>query len=153
MKRYLIALTLSVSSLFALEPQDQKSIEEVVHGYVCAWNEHEGVGFGNGFTEDADFVNIIGLTFKGRAEIEDRHIKILRGFLKGSTFKVLKMDVREVQPNVVIAHVSWQVDGFRNPGSDATSPGITQDGIFTHVFIKHGEKWEIIASQNTLIQR
>jgi uncharacterized protein (TIGR02246 family) len=135
------------SSLHALEPSDRRAIQEIIQGHMTAWNEHEGVGLADGFSEDASFVNIVGLSFTGKAEIEDRHVKILRGFLKGSTFKILNIDLREVQEGLVIALVRWRVDGFRNPGSS----NMTQDGIFTHVFVNKGQKWEITAAQNTLV--
>lgn len=138
------------SSLFALGQTDQAAIERVIQDYTESWNLHEGKGFGKDFTEDADFVNIFGMKFTGKAEIENRHVKILQTFYKGSNLQIVKTELREVQPDLIIANVYWRLKGYRNPGPDATSPGEIRDGIFTQVFVRTGKKWAITASQNTM---
>ena len=47
------------------------------------------VGFTDNFTEDSDFVNIFGMYFKGKDEVQKRHEDILDDFLKGSIFSVV----------------------------------------------------------------
>lgn len=150
--KFVILTLLALSStLSALDQQDRLSIQEVIKGYVASWNERAGVGFGEGFTEDADFVNIMGMCFKGREEIEIRHMIILKTFLKDSKMEILDTQLREAQPGLVIALVKWKVDHFRTPGTDLNQPGVIREGVFTHVFIKPDKKWEITATQNTLI--
>lgn len=62
---------------YSLEENDRAAIHEAIKDYVESWNHRGGKGFGNDFTEDADFVNIVGMHFSGKAEIEFRHIQIL----------------------------------------------------------------------------
>lgn len=140
----------SIHSAWALESADRSAIQGVIQGYADAWNLRQGRGFADGFAEDADFVNIFGMKFTGRDEIEERHINVITTLFKGSTFEVLYTQFREVRPGLVIASVHWKLDGFRNPGSDLNLPGETREGIFTQVFIRSNQKWEITASQNTL---
>ena len=147
----LIVCFVYFNSAYALDVSDQDAIREIITHYAKAWNDHEGKGFGDGFAEDADFVNIFGMHFSGKAEIEVRHIKILQAFLKDSKMTILNTKLREVQPGLVIAIVKWRVDGFRQPGFDVRLPGVTREGIFTHVFLLRDSQWEIVASQNTLI--
>lgn len=135
---------------FALDSSDKEAIENVIKNYAIAWNDHEGKGFGDGFTEDADFVNIFGMHFSGKEEIERRHLHILQTFSKGSKLQISNTRLREVYPGLVIALVRWRVEGFRDPGSDMSQPGNSREGIFTQVFIKQNGKWEITASQNTV---
>lgn len=134
----------------ALEQADRMAIEKTVQDYTEAWNERDCRGFGDHYSEIGDFVNIFGMKFSGRAEIEKRHVDIMKSFLKGSKMETLNMSVREVNPGLVIANVFWRVHGFRTPGSDLSSPGETREGVFTHVFVQQHGKWEITASQNTL---
>jgi uncharacterized protein (TIGR02246 family) len=134
----------TLNCAFALEKSDYTAIDKVISGYTYAWNECCGKGFGEGFTQDADFVNIFGTKFSGKEEIEVRHVKILETFLKDSKMEILKTDLREVQKGLVIATVHWRVKGFKKPD-------VTRDGIFTQVFVQQADKWEITASQNTLI--
>ena len=133
--------------LGALEEADQSAILAVINSYTHAWNQKAGKGFGDGFTEDADFVNVFGMHFKGKAEIEDRHLQILQTFLKGSSLKIMDTKVREAKPGVAIALVHWSLDGYCNPFCD--KPSEVREGLFTHVFIKVNNEWKITASQNT----
>lgn len=154
MKRFyafLFVCLVSLTSAFALEKEDEAAIENVIKNYVEAWNDHGGKGFGAGFAEDADFVNIFGMHFSGKSEIEWRHVKILESFLKDSKLQVLNIKFREVHPKVVIALIRWKVDGFRQPGSTIGLPGVQREGIFTQVFLYQNDQWEIVASQNTLV--
>lgn len=146
-----LCLFLISSALSALEQVDRQEIQEIIQGYTDSWNQRACKGFADGFADDADFVNIFGMHFQGKAEIEKRHIQILQNFLKGSTLEILNTQMREAQPGVVIALVRWRCQGYRNPRSDLSKPGETREGIFTQVFLHANNKWEITASQNTLI--
>lgn len=151
MKKHLrngILLAFAASSLFSLEKAEEESIRKVVNGYVHSWNYECGRGFADGFSEDASFVNIFGMDFKGRDEIEKRHIHILETFLKDSKFEVMDFNIREAAPNLVIAHVRWRVEGHNQMGSAEKAPAMT--GIFSHTFFKKDGRWEIISCQNTL---
>lgn len=143
-----IILGSSFGSLSALEKEEDDAIRNVVSSYIESWNEKGCVGFADGYTEDADFVNIFGMVFSGNEEIENRHTKILQTIFKGSTFELLDLSLREVQAGLVIALVKWRLHGFRKPGSDVTE---VREGIITNVFIDQGGRWMITASQNTLI--
>ncbi len=140
----------TLQSMSASEQSDQWAIEEVIQDYQDAWNQREGKGFADNFTEDADFVNIFGMHFSGKDEIEERHVQILQTFLKGSDFQIVNLQLREVQPGLVIALVFWRLVGYRTPRSDMNKPGEIREGIFTHVFINSDDKWKITATQNTI---
>lgn len=146
-----LCILLISSCLSALEQADCQAIQEVIQSYTDSWNQRGCKGFADGFTDDADFVNIFGMHFKGRAEIERRHVQIMRNFLKGSSLEILHTQMREAQPGVVIALVRWKCQGFRHPLADLSKPGETREGIFTQVFLHRDGKWEITASQNTLM--
>ncbi len=145
---FLIILSIA-SPLFALDKTDQKAINQIIDNFATAWNYHGGQGFADYYAEDADFVNIFGMTFVGKQEIEKRHIKILETIFKGSTFEATDVKLREVKPDVVIAHLHWKVTNIQKPVKDTLNE--TMKGIFTFVFLKNQGKWEIAASQNTTI--
>lgn len=150
MKKYL-ALTLAMLSFasftFALEPQDEKEITEAIEHFTFTWNHQTGRGLADFYTEDADFVNIFGNAFSGKQNIEERHVSILEGFLKGSFFEVTKIRLREAKPDVVVAHTYWKVTHIKNPNSPSEEASLK--GIFTHIMLKNNGKWEITSSQNT----
>lgn len=153
MRNFVISLLafLSITSIEALEVEDSKAIHQIIEDISKAWNDFEGQGFANDYASDADFVNIFGMTFAGKKEIEERHVKILQGLLKGSLFEVVDIKFREPKAEVVIAHVHWKVTGIQK--SENIPSHETWTGIFTHLFVKNNGKWEIAASQNTLISK
>lgn len=149
MKKLFLLIVLSFNcSGFSLDADDHKTIHHIIDHFTHAWNDHEGQGSGDHYAQDADFVNIFGMVFSGKQEIEMRHVKIHEAFLKGSTFEVTDLKLREAKPDVVIAHVQWKVSNIQKPGQDSGTE--TMKGVFTHVFLKNQDIWEITASQNTL---
>ncbi len=148
LKLSLFLILLFTSSAFALEKSDQNSINKIVEHFTNAWNLHEGKGSADYYAEDADFVNIFGMAFSGKEEIESRHVKIHETFLKGSIFEVTDLKMREAKPGIVIAHVYWRVNGIQKPGTESKQ---TMNGVFTHAFIRNNDKWEITSTQNTLV--
>lgn len=148
MKKHLcfsLLFILSFTSLFALNTGDRNEIDQIVEHFSHTWNDCKGTGFGDYYAQDADFVNIFGMAFSGKEEIEVRHVKILETFLKGSIFEVLETRIREAKPEVVIALVYWKVTNIQKPGQEE------MNGIFTHTLVKNNGSWEIASSQNTLI--
>lgn len=135
------------NSLHALETSDKEVIQQVISQMTEGWNHSSGKVFAEHYSEDASFVNIFGMLFSSKEEIAVRHDKIFDTFMKGSIFEVNDQQLREVQPGLVIAHVRWKVTNI--PPSDKLLFRSTMDGIFTHVFVKSSENWNITFSQNT----
>ncbi len=149
-KTWLVALFLiSLNFASALEQADRLAIQEIIKDYADSWNLHGGRNFAKGFTDDADFVNVFGMYFSGKEEIEHRHVQILQTFMKGSVLEILDTKLREIQPGVVIGIIRWRLEGYRNPYCETNKPPETREGIFTHVFVNIDKKWKIAASQNT----
>jgi len=48
-------------------------IANVVAALVDSWNRHDMATYAAQFTENADFVNVLGMHYGGRPEIEARH--------------------------------------------------------------------------------
>ena len=46
--------------------------EDVSSAFTAAWNRHDMAALAAVFTPDAQFVNVVGLWWKSRAEIEAR---------------------------------------------------------------------------------
>lgn len=152
-KFFLLLILFFPSFGFSLSEEDRFEINTVIQGLSDSWNTQGCEGFGNAFTEDADFISLFGKHIVGNKEIENLHVKVAKFFLSGSNLQILDTQLREVQPGLVIAIVRWRADGFHNPGPDLSKLTETREGIFTKVFVKIDNRWQITASQNTLIQK
>jgi uncharacterized protein (TIGR02246 family) len=148
LRRAMILLTtvLAGPALRAGQNPDETEIRKVELGLQEAWNNHDMKAWANLFTEDADFVNVSGWWWKGRAEIEKKHAEIHAYIFRDSTLTIYEVDTRFLTPEIAIVHISWSLTGNRNPdGSD----GQPRRGIFTQVLQKQNGKWLIAAGQNT----
>ena len=142
-----LTLLIWTNSAVALDISDTEAINRIIQHFSYVWNNQNGHGIADNYAQDATFVSHIGMFVTGRDEIEIKH-QLLQNLLIGSIFEVSDMHLREIQPGVVIAHVFWNVSNIQGQGKAYFSENMK--GIFTHVFLKKDEKWEIITSQNTI---
>ncbi len=129
---------------------DAKAIRDVENRWQSAWNRHDISALADLFTEDADFITVIGKWCKGKKEFYDYHVRLHRVMFKDSIWKTNDTQIRFLSATVAIAHVEWTISGDRN--ADGTPRLKSRDGLFTQVMVKQGGKWHITASQNTNIE-
>jgi uncharacterized protein (TIGR02246 family) len=128
---------------------DEAAIRQTVMGLREAWNRHDMKAFANLFSEDADFVNVAGSWWKGRAEIEQKHSAAHATIFRDSTLSIEEVDVRFLTPKIAVTHVLTSLVGQRTP-DDASAP--PRRALLTQVLEKQNGKWMIVASQNTDIR-
>jgi len=73
-------------------------VKAVVSAYADAWNHHDAAGIASLFTEDADFVNVIGRHSRGHAEVLAEFTMLHRSFMRRSELKILGASVRFLEP-------------------------------------------------------
>jgi uncharacterized protein (TIGR02246 family) len=118
----------------------------VAAGFVDDWNSHDMKSFAELFTEDADFVNVIGLWWRGRPEIQKAHEALHATRMRNSQLVATGTAVRVLRPGVAVIHVRWELTG------DTGIDGVTlppRQGILSLVTIRSGGKWLIASAQNT----
>ena len=122
-------------------------VSAVVTTVVEAWNRHDMKTYSTLFTEDADFVNVVGMHFRGRPQIEAVHIDLHRTIFKGSNLRAVSTTVRSVNDQVVLAHIAWEMTGAEGlPGWNVPEP---RKGMMSLVLVRTGDRWLITAAQNT----
>ncbi|MFI5248142.1 MAG: SgcJ/EcaC family oxidoreductase [Nitrospirales bacterium] len=125
---------------------DEAAVIAVTSGFVDAWNRHDMKAFAELFAEDADFVNVIGLWWRGRREIQKEHEALHASRMKNSHLTAVETTVRFLRPDVAVVHVRWELAGDTGLEGKPLPP---RKGILTHVDAKIGGKWWITSSQNT----
>ena len=119
-----------------MQSPDESLIREVVRRWEAAWNAHDMAAMARLVTEDADFVNVWGLHWRGRAEIEREHAERHRGQFKDSVWTTRQVQVQFLRPDVALVHVGWALQPPR-------------EGILSWVMLKEQGQWLIRAAQNT----
>jgi len=131
-----------------MQSTDTAAVMAVMTSLIDAWNRHDMDAFANLFTEDADFVNVVGTRWIGRDAIGKAHaathatiFKNSQLTLKDSSLRFLKSDIAVLR---AVTEVTGQVDG-----AGRTLP--PRDALLTLIMITIGKKWSIAVAQNTNI--
>ena len=126
---------------------DQAAVDALVDEVEQAWNTHDMARFAACFTEDADFVNVRGWWWRGRAEIERSHALLHETIFSESSMKLETAASKEVVPGVVVAHVRWRTVGHEVGGPQQTADA--RIGIWSWVIRDRSGELEIVSSHNT----
>lgn len=122
------------------------AVEKVARDFAEAWNRHDMAALAELFAEDAQFVNVVGLWWKGREQIRAAHAATHATMFKDSHLAIDSVSVRFLKPDVAIARSAWQLTGHRSPSGENLPP---RHGLLVHVLVRSGARWQIVDSQNT----
>jgi uncharacterized protein (TIGR02246 family) len=125
---------------------DRQSIEEMVHAFGEHWNRHDMEAFAQLFAEDAEFVNVVGLWWKGREEIKRAHMATHATMFRKSRLRIGDVMIRFVKRDVAVARASWELTGHLGPSGE-TLPD--RKGILMNLLVRTDAGWKIVDSQNT----
>jgi len=151
-----IACLLISSTVLAEDrTKDEAAINQQVNAIIYSWNNHNYDDLKNYATEDTDWVNVVGMWWKGRKESQYAHQIIHNTFLKGSVCEKKSVAIRFVTQDVAITHLVWHFYGG-DPLPDGTPPKTKDDpnvDLATLVFVKQDGKWLMTAGQNVHIDK
>lgn len=150
------------SGIVRADSDDDQAVRTVVNGFQEAWNHHDMDAFGALFASDADFVNVVGVHWKGRQSIRLNHAfthgvipidtagitapRAIYGIFKASTLQIKKIDIRFLRKDVAVAHVQTELLG----DARTKSPRLT---LLVLILTREGGRWLIAVAQNTEINR
>lgn len=117
------------------------------------WNRHDAHAWSAPFTEDADFINIIGMLFQGRAQIEKRHAELFEGIFKRSRVVVTTRKVRSLGPTSALAETDYELRDYDRlpPGLKPSDADGTLRTRLKYVLTLTPEGWRIVSAQNTAV--
>ena len=147
-------LLLICKMIFAQQHKnDEEAINADVDAMIYSWNHHNYDDLKNYTTENTDWVNVVGMWWKGRKESQYAHQVYHNTIFKTAVCEKTSVAIRFVTKNVAIAHVVWH---FYD-----TQPGTMPDGkekvptdcIATVVYVKQKGKWLMDAAENVLIDK
>jgi uncharacterized protein (TIGR02246 family) len=122
--------------------KDEAAINEQVDAIIYSWNNHNYDDLKTYATEDTDWVNVVGMWWKGRKASQIAHQIYHNTFLNGSVCEKESVAIRFITQDVAIAHVVWHFYGGA-PLPDGTPPKTKDDpnvDLATLVFVKQMPK-------------
>ncbi|GAA4278681.1 SgcJ/EcaC family oxidoreductase [Aquimarina mytili] len=121
--------------------------EDIPKLFAEFWNKRNARGIANLFTENAEFVNVVGLWWHDREAIFKAHDYGLKNIFNNSTLELRKIKTKLLSPSVAVVNVRFKLSN-QTSVSDVKNPGLRQN-IFTFVLQKSESSWLCVAAQNT----
>ena len=118
-------------------------------GMDDAWNRHDMTAFVSFAAEDVEWVNIVGMWWKGKEQVytalDAFHKKM---FKDRQVHEPQSTQLRLIAPNCVAVNFIQTIDGFTSPSGRVQAAGRS---VLTEVFVKRNGKWLLVQAQNTTI--
>lgn len=127
---------------------DEQKIRAVMRDYGEAWNHHDIGAMQQLFTDDADWINIVGMHWRGKTAILKAYDVFWRTIFQKMEITVTDVTIRAIAPDVAVAVVALQASEFTTP--DGKRQPATQDRLSVILAGREGE-WKIVHAQNTVV--
>ena len=143
-----IAFAQSTKAAASLPAGDDVAIRKVLADYDVAWNTHNMKMLEQIFREDAQFINVVGMHWRGRADIIAAHAAFHATIFKDVGMKTDAIALRPLGPDTAIAVVTQTQDTFTTPSGEVVKK---HQNKLSYVFTKTGGDWRIAHGQNVRI--
>ena len=122
--------------------------ESVARRFVEAWNRADTDALAEAFTQDADFVNVVGFRWHGRRQIRHNHAIGFRDMFGDSTMALERVRTRPLGEDHAVIQARWTMQGQRSPDG-IVDPG-PRRGVFTFVCARQPDgTWLGVTGHNT----
>ena len=131
-----------------LSTSDKRSIDETLDAFGTTLARMDFEAFGALFTDDCDFVNIVGMHWAGKAQVVKGHSIVFTTRYRGVSQHILDKSEALLAPGVVLVTTTIKMDDYTAQNGKRMS-----DNLFrmTWVLEKQDGKWLIRSAHNTAI--
>lgn len=120
--------------------------DDIPHLFAKAWNARDAQALASLFVEDADFVNVVGLWWDNRDDIERAHHYGLTTFFQSSEISPRRIKVRNVSDDIAIIHTRWRLQGQLGKNGEQLD---TRFAIMVFFAERRRAGWVVLAAHNT----
>ena len=131
-----------------LSREDDQAVRKIVAGYEEAWNAHDMEALAKLFREDAEWINKVGMHWRGRDEIMVAHTAFHQTIFKNHKYRTNAVVTRSVALGVAVAVVTETFDGFTTPDGQVMPKARNR---LTYVLVKRTDGWKIAHGQNAVV--
>jgi uncharacterized protein (TIGR02246 family) len=129
---------------------DEAAIRAILDQQTDAWNRHDMEAFVADAMPDVDWINVVGMHWKGRETVMKAHALLHKGMFANSHMQTPEITMmREIAPNVIVETHINRIDGVGKLPSGAAYPD--SGNLITLVFVKTQAGWRIAHAHNTTI--
>ena len=128
---------------------DEEAVKNLGPQWVESWNAGDMKAIGDLYTDGSDYVDVSGVLYKGRADIEASIREINSTIYKGSTVSTEVTAVHFMKPDLAVADSVWEVSDI--PKAEGAAP--PSKGQSTIVAQKQTDgQWKIVAHRTRIPQ-
>ena len=131
-----------------LAKEDDEAIRQVVANIEKGWNTHDMTFYGAQFREDAEFINVVGMHWRGRDAVMAAHIAYHQTSFKNHNIKTEAVETRSLGNGYGIAVATTTNDSFTTPAGDVVPKMQNRQ---TYVLAKGADGWKIVHGHNVRI--
>ena len=118
------------------------SPNDLLVGFVAAWNTHNPKAFGDLMAADADWVTASGKRMHGREQIVEFLAAEHSTWAKRTTMRTRSVHVRMLDEKTAVLMLEWEIV---TPGETGAAPAVARGN---NVFVARQEQgWLIVAGQ------
>jgi uncharacterized protein (TIGR02246 family) len=121
--------------------------EEIPALFVEAWMGRDAEMLASLFTEDAEFVNVVGLWWHNREGIKQAHAYGFEKIFSESDLVLRKTSVKYLSDDVAVVHARMRLKN-QTPKGKMKTPSLRQN-IFSFVVQKKQKSWICVSAHNT----
>ena len=144
----ILALVTTSLSFAQNTVNDEKEIEAGIDALIKSWNDHNYADMKNYATEDCEWVNIVGMWWKNRDEVQNAHDAFHKTIFKDVPLSKIKTTIRFITGDVAIVHLEQHIGAYTTPSGHQFPEA---DNHTTLVFVKKDMKWLLTTGQNVVI--
>jgi uncharacterized protein (TIGR02246 family) len=131
-----------------INASDEEEIRAMVMGGQETWNRHDMKAWAERLTDEADWINIVGMHWRGKAAVLKAHEVIHRKIFHSTEMTITDIAIRAATSDVAVAVVTLKMGEFTTPEGELKAE--TQDKL-SLIFVKCEEGWRITHGHNTVI--
>ena len=146
----LLGIVMATTAAAAVDSaRDEQAVRKVVANFGEAWNKHDPNAILALFTDDADWVNVVGSWWRGQAEHRRGTTWAHEHVFKNAIGHLGPVVVRFPTQDTAIAIFTHDVESFVLPDGSRNPGGNHRLSFF---LVKREGRWLITSGQNTEIK-
>jgi uncharacterized protein (TIGR02246 family) len=98
-----------------INDSDQEEIRAMVMGGQEAWNLHDIKEWAERLTDEADWINIVGMHWRGKAAVLKAHEVIHRKIFHSTEMTITDIAIRAATSDVAVVVVTLKMGEFTTP--------------------------------------
>jgi uncharacterized protein (TIGR02246 family) len=87
----------------AFSADDESAVRSLVNEFANTWNRHDMKAMHELDTEDVEWINVVGHSWRGKATVYKGHVAIHKGMCATTSASVESSTIRSITPTVAIA--------------------------------------------------